>query len=249
MRAAAYAICASCSASGRCSPSCRRRTRRAVRRPACTCRSRGPPSGARPIDLERRPERLRVGAWSCRRAARPRRRTRTITRAEVVAVVQAAAAPRQAHPLSLAALPQDCGVARRDSATFAGSSISMSSSEMTSAARPFRSITLAVAEQDGMGDAVVDDDARGAQDLRRPRLPGTRRASGRGRARLMMPRMMPARPSQPCLELLAVVLDVDELLRDAAGHGRPRHGRRDPQQHPRIEGEGNQVVAAELHRS
>ena len=59
----------------------------------------------------------------------------------------------------------------------------------------------------------------------------------------------PARPSQPRLELVAVILDVDELLRDTAGHGRPCHGRRDPEQHARIEGEGNQVVRPELHGS
>ena len=56
-----------------------------------------------------------------------------------------------------------------------------------------------------------------------------------------------ARAAEPRLELVAVALEVDELARDAARDGGPRDRRRDPQQHARVEREGDQVVRAEMH--
>src|SRR5688500_5465623 len=55
-----------------------------------------------------------------------------------------------------------------------------------------------------------------------------------------------ARAPEPGLQTPPVVLELDELARDAARHGGPRNGRRDPEQRPRVEGEGNEVVGPEL---
>src|SRR5712664_764790 len=46
-----------------------------------------------------------------------------------------------------------------------------------------------------------------------------------------------ARSAQACLELLAVVLEIDHVLGDAAGDRGPGDSGCNPQQHPRIERE------------
>ena len=54
-----------------------------------------------------------------------------------------------------------------------------------------------------------------------------------------------ARAAKSCLETLAVFVEIQELVRDAGRDRRPRHRGRDPQQHARIEREGNQIIRSE----
>src|SRR5215207_10260016 len=94
---------------------------------------------------------------------------------------------------------------------------------------------LAVAEQNRVADAVIEYDPRRAQNLR---LLAFRKHDALGVANRTVddPAYQSARATQAGLELLPIVLDVHELLRDAARDGGPRHGGRHPEQHPRVEG-------------
>ena len=52
--------------------------------------------------------------------------------------------------------------------------------------------------------------------------------------------------AEPALQLIAVGIEIDRFLGDSGAHGGFGHGRGLPDQHARIEGLGDQVVAAEL---
>ena len=53
--------------------------------------------------------------------------------------------------------------------------------------------------------------------------------------------------AEALLQLFAVLRDIHRLLRHAGLHGGLRHGGRLPDQHARIEGFGDDVLAAEFH--
>ena len=114
--------------------------------------------------LERRADRLRIVQVHAR-DERVGVAAADHARAEVVAVVQPAARLVEAHALALAARPHVAARTRSRRGDVAGSSISMSSSGMLNA-RAYCSIVSRIAEQDRLGDAVLDADARGANDLR-----------------------------------------------------------------------------------
>ena len=123
-----------------------------------------PAFGCAPIDLERGTDRLGIVQVDARHervgVAAPDH-----ARAEVVAVVQPPPRFVEAHALALPARPHVAARTPRACGDVAGSSISMPSSGMLNA-RAYCSIAFAIAEQDRLGDAVLDADARGANDLR-----------------------------------------------------------------------------------
>ena len=86
-------------------------------------------------------------------------------RAEIVAVVQPAARFVEAHALSLAALPHVLRVLLAPRRRRTDPRSRCRRAECSTRAR-LRSIVVAVAEQDRLGDAFLDADARGADDLR-----------------------------------------------------------------------------------
>src|SRR6185312_5179096 len=57
-----------------------------------------------------------------------------------------------------------------------------------------------------------------------------------------------ASAAESSFQLIAVLVEVDELVGCATRNGCPRHGGRHPQQNARIEREWNQVIRAEMNR-
>ncbi len=104
----------------------------------------------------------------------------------------------------------------------------------------------ALSEKDWRRYSLVRDHARGANDLRLLAFRKYHALRVAHRA-IDYAAHYSARSPQPCLELLAVGLEVDHLLGDAAGHRGPGDSGCNPEQHSRIEREGNQVVGTELH--
>ena len=104
---------------------------------------------------------------------------------------------------------------------------------------------LLVAEQDRHGDPFVDQDLGGAQDLFFLPL-GEDHPLGCGLGLVDQGTHDLLGAPLERLEVLLVLLHVlDGASRHAAVHGRLGHRRGDVEQHPRIEGFGNQVLAAE----
>ena len=104
---------------------------------------------------------------------------------------------------------------------------------------------VGAAEQNGMRDALVDDDLRCAQDLEffafreddaLGVLPGTVDDAAHEAAR----------GAEPEFKSVAIVLEVDHLARDAAGDGSPGDGRCHPEQRAWIERKRDQVFRSEL---
>src|SRR5688572_30311662 len=98
-----------------------------------------------------------------------------------------------------------------------------------------------------MGNPVVDEDARSPDDLwlfafrkhdALRRVLGAQNDSAQDATRAPEAR----------LEALTIFVELDELTRDPGGHGRPRDGWRHPEQHARVEREGDDVLGSELHR-
>ena len=104
---------------------------------------------------------------------------------------------------------------------------------------------LLVAQQDGEGDLLVQQDLAGAQDLALFAF-GEDDALGRPLRLVDHAAHHFVGPAQAALQLFAVLLDVDRPLRHAGIHGGLRHRGGFPNQHARIEGLGNDVLAAEL---
>src|ERR1700737_922370 len=107
---------------------------------------------------------------------------------------------------------------------------------------------LALAEKNRRRYSFVRDHPCGANDLR---LLAFRKNDPLGVAHgsIDYSAHYSARPSESCLELLAVLLEVDHLLCHAAGNCRPGDRRRHPEQYARIEWERDQVVGTELDRA
>ena len=102
-----------------------------------------------------------------------------------------------------------------------------------------------VAQQDGQRDLFVQQDLAGAQDL-------AFLAFGEHDPLGLALRLVDHAAhdfvglAQAAFELLAILLDVHRLLRDAGVHGGLRHRRRLPDQHARVERLRNNVLAAKL---
>ncbi len=109
-----------------------------------------------------------------------------------------------------------------------------------------RSMVGAIAEEHGLGDALVEEDARGLDDLRLLAL-GKHHALRRLHRAAHDPAHDSARSAEPGLERDAIVVEIDEVSRDASRDGGPRDGRGDPEQHARIERVRNNVLLSERH--
>ena len=169
-------------------------------------------------------------------------------RAEIVAVEELAARFAERRVPFAGGAARDSAAYSSRFADVAGSSIAMSSSGMSM----LRGDALDRRRDCRAGSASAMPSStmmRAARMIFGSSPSGNTMRLGSRTARLMMPAHDPARAPEPRLELLAIVLEVDELLRDAARDGGPRDRRRDPEQHARIEREGNEVVGAELHRA
>src|SRR5207253_7906585 len=95
---------------------------------------------------------------------------------------------------------------------------------------------LAVAQENGLRDTIVNENRSGADDLRLFAL-GKDDALGRAHGPVDEATHDATRPSQPLLELFAIAFQVDELARNATGDRGPGNGWRDPEQHAWIERE------------
>ena len=105
---------------------------------------------------------------------------------------------------------------------------------------------LWIAEQDGVGDFLIEQDLAGAQDL-------GLLAFGEHDPFGLLARLVDhgahhfVGAAQAALQFLAILAEIDRPPRHAGFHGRLRHRGGLPDEHARIEGRGNDVLAAEFH--
>ena len=105
---------------------------------------------------------------------------------------------------------------------------------------------LGVAEQCRERDAVLDANARRANDFRLVAL-GEHDALRVADRAIDQTAHDSACAPEARLELLAIILEVDEVVRRARRDRGPRHSRRDPEQHARIERKRDEILGTELH--
>src|SRR6185503_3565650 len=105
---------------------------------------------------------------------------------------------------------------------------------------------FAITKENGERDAFLDADARRTNDFRLFAF-GEDDALRVADGAIHQPAHDAARTAQPHLEPFTIVVEIDEVVRRARGDRRPRDRRRNPQQHARIEREGNEILGAEAH--
>src|SRR6185437_9789812 len=106
---------------------------------------------------------------------------------------------------------------------------------------------IRVANEDRLRDSLVDELLRGADDLGLVPF-GEDDPFGISLRAVDETADDSARAAKPAFELIPVLVEIDELVGCSAGDRGPRDRRRDPQQHARVEREGNQIVRPEVHR-
>ena len=118
------------------------------------------------------------------------------------------------------------------------------SAQMEAHLRRPRANRLGVAQQHRLGDFLIQQNLAGAQDLG---LFALRENHPFGLALGLVDHAAHhfVGAAQTALQLLAILGQIDRLLRHAGFHGRLRHRRGFPDQHARIEGLGDDVFAAE----
>src|SRR6185312_11010724 len=165
--------------------------------------------------------------------------------AEVVRVVQLVMRFTKAQTLALAPLPEIRGVLvaeRRRGGIFesyVGNVDAVTTRDVLDVAR--------VADQDLFTDPLVKHLLCGTYDLWLVAF-GEDDALGVALCAIDQAANDSARAAEPSFQLIAVFVEVDELVGRATRNRGPRHGGRDPQQNARIEREGDQIVGPEVHR-